>query len=155
MHWSFPFQALYASKIISYAQGFMLLRQAAKEFGWSLNYGGIALMWRGGCIIRRWAPPFSGTGSENKERVILDSREHWADCWDTVQWSDTGPHCHQAVLQQWNNTWGSRGNVSLHWNASHISWWGNIRQGCAGKCNKLLWGKRHNKDMLSFLKKSV
>ncbi|TSR39591.1 Kinesin-like protein KIF1B [Bagarius yarrelli] len=45
-------KALYASKIISYAQGFMLLRQAAKEFGWSLNYGGIALMWRGGCIIR-------------------------------------------------------------------------------------------------------
>ncbi|GCB65984.1 hypothetical protein scyTo_0004888 [Scyliorhinus torazame] len=46
-------KALYASKIISYAQGFMLLRQAAKEFNWSLNYGGIALMWRGGCIIRR------------------------------------------------------------------------------------------------------
>ena len=45
-------QALYASKIVSYAQGFMLLRQAAKEFGWNLNYGGIALMWRGGCIIR-------------------------------------------------------------------------------------------------------
>ncbi|XP_072888311.1 6-phosphogluconate dehydrogenase, decarboxylating [Hemitrygon akajei] len=45
-------KALYASKIISYAQGFMLLRQAAKEFNWSLNYGGIALMWRGGCIIR-------------------------------------------------------------------------------------------------------
>ncbi|XP_062822097.1 6-phosphogluconate dehydrogenase, decarboxylating [Anolis carolinensis] len=45
-------KALYASKIISYTQGFMLLRQAAKEFGWSLNYGAIALMWRGGCIIR-------------------------------------------------------------------------------------------------------
>jgi len=45
-------QALYASKIVSYAQGFMLLRQAAEEFGWNLNYGGIALMWRGGCIIR-------------------------------------------------------------------------------------------------------
>ncbi|XP_065186571.1 6-phosphogluconate dehydrogenase, decarboxylating-like [Sycon ciliatum] len=45
-------QALYASKIVSYAQGFMLLREAAKEFGWKLNYGGIALMWRGGCIIR-------------------------------------------------------------------------------------------------------
>uniref|UniRef100_UPI00358F52C5 6-phosphogluconate dehydrogenase, decarboxylating isoform X1 n=1 Tax=Myxine glutinosa TaxID=7769 RepID=UPI00358F52C5 len=45
-------KALYASKIISYAQGFMLLRQAAKDFNWSLNYGGIALMWRGGCIIR-------------------------------------------------------------------------------------------------------
>lgn len=44
--------ALYASKIISYAQGYMLMRQAAKEYGWQLNYGGIALMWRGGCIIR-------------------------------------------------------------------------------------------------------
>ncbi len=45
-------QALYASKIISYAQGYILLRQAAKAYGWNLNYGGIALMWRGGCIIR-------------------------------------------------------------------------------------------------------
>jgi len=45
-------QALYASKIISYAQGFMLMRGAAKEYGWKLNFGGIALMWRGGCIIR-------------------------------------------------------------------------------------------------------
>ncbi len=44
--------ALYASKIISYAQGYMLMRTAAKEYGWNLNYGGIALMWRGGCIIR-------------------------------------------------------------------------------------------------------
>ncbi len=45
-------QALYASKIVSYAQGYMLLRAAAKQYGWNLNYGGIALMWRGGCIIR-------------------------------------------------------------------------------------------------------
>ncbi|PFX26134.1 6-phosphogluconate dehydrogenase, decarboxylating [Stylophora pistillata] len=45
-------KALYASKIVSYAQGFMLMREAAKEFNWTLNYGGIALMWRGGCIIR-------------------------------------------------------------------------------------------------------
>lgn len=45
-------QALYASKIVSYTQGFMLLREAAKEYHWNLNYGGIALMWRGGCIIR-------------------------------------------------------------------------------------------------------
>ena len=45
--------AVYAAKIISYAQGFMELREAAKEHGWNLNYGGIALMWRGGCIIRR------------------------------------------------------------------------------------------------------
>ena len=44
--------ALYASKIISYAQGYMLIREAAKEYGWNLNYGSIALMWRGGCIIR-------------------------------------------------------------------------------------------------------
>jgi 6-phosphogluconate dehydrogenase len=44
--------ALYASKIISYAQGYMLMSAAAKEYGWHLNYGGIALMWRGGCIIR-------------------------------------------------------------------------------------------------------
>jgi 6-phosphogluconate dehydrogenase len=44
--------ALYASKIISYAQGFMLMSEAAKEMGWDLNYGEIALMWRGGCIIR-------------------------------------------------------------------------------------------------------
>jgi len=44
--------ALYASKIVSYAQGYMLMRAAAKEYKWNLNYGGIALMWRGGCIIR-------------------------------------------------------------------------------------------------------
>ncbi len=45
-------QALYAAKIVSYAQGYMLFRQASAEFGWQLNYGGIALMWREGCIIR-------------------------------------------------------------------------------------------------------
>ena len=45
-------KALYAAKIISYAQGFMLLREAASEYAWNLNYGSIALMWRGGCIIR-------------------------------------------------------------------------------------------------------
>ncbi len=45
-------QALYASKICSYAQGFQLMRSAAEEYGWDLNYGEIALMWRGGCIIR-------------------------------------------------------------------------------------------------------
>jgi len=45
-------KALYASKIISYAQGYTLMRTAAKSYNWNLNYGGIALMWRGGCIIR-------------------------------------------------------------------------------------------------------
>lgn len=44
--------ALYASKIVSYAQGYMLMRAAAAQYKWDLNYGGIALMWRGGCIIR-------------------------------------------------------------------------------------------------------
>ena len=45
-------QALFAAKIISYAQGYTLMRTAAKTYNWNLNYGGIALMWRGGCIIR-------------------------------------------------------------------------------------------------------
>ena len=45
-------RALFCSKIVSYAQGYMLLRAAGKENGWNLNMGGIALMWRGGCIIR-------------------------------------------------------------------------------------------------------
>src|SRR5256884_327968 len=44
-------QALYASKIVSYAQGYMLMRAAAKEYNWNLNYGGIALMWRGGFLL--------------------------------------------------------------------------------------------------------
>ena len=45
-------QALFAAKIISYAQGYTLMRSAAKTYGWNLHYGNIALMWRGGCIIR-------------------------------------------------------------------------------------------------------
>lgn len=45
-------KALYASKIVSYAQGYQLMRAAAVHYGWNLNYGGIALIWRGGCIIR-------------------------------------------------------------------------------------------------------
>jgi 6-phosphogluconate dehydrogenase len=44
--------ALYAAKLVSYAQGYVLLKEAAAEFKWKLNYGGIALLWRGGCIIR-------------------------------------------------------------------------------------------------------
>jgi len=45
-------KALLASKLVSYAQGYMLLREAAREYGWTLDYGAIAKMWRGGCIIR-------------------------------------------------------------------------------------------------------
>jgi 6-phosphogluconate dehydrogenase len=44
--------ALFASKVVSYAQGYLLMQSAAREYNWNLNYGGIALMWRGGCIIR-------------------------------------------------------------------------------------------------------
>jgi len=44
--------ALYAAKVVSYAQGFLLMKEAAKEYGWKLDFGSIALMWRGGCIIR-------------------------------------------------------------------------------------------------------
>lgn len=47
-------EALYAAKIISYAQGFMLFRRASQQFNWSLNYGAIATMWKGGCIIKRY-----------------------------------------------------------------------------------------------------
>ncbi len=45
-------RALYAAKIVSYAQGYALMRAASETYGWNLNYGGIALLWRGGCIIR-------------------------------------------------------------------------------------------------------
>lgn len=45
-------QALLAAKIISYAQGFMLIREASEQYNWDLNYGNVALLWRGGCIIR-------------------------------------------------------------------------------------------------------
>lgn len=77
--------ALYASKIVSYAQGFMLMRQAAKEYGWKLNYGAVALLWRGGCIIRS---RFLGKIKEaydrnaNLENLLLDSyfRDEIASC---------------------------------------------------------------------------
>lgn len=58
-------QALYAAKIISYAQGYMLMHAAAAEYGWKLNYGGIAQMWSGGCIIR--------------SRFLSDIRKAYAD----------------------------------------------------------------------------
>lgn len=85
-------QALYASKIVSYAQGFMLMREAAKEFGWKLNFGGIALMWRGGCIIRS---AFLGNIKEafmknpNLQNLLLDDFFKAAihkcqDSWRTV-----------------------------------------------------------------------
>jgi 6-phosphogluconate dehydrogenase len=68
--------ALYCSKIISYAQGYMLLQAAAKENGWNLNMGGIALMWRGGCIIRsRFLGKIKEAFDKNPalENLLLDS----------------------------------------------------------------------------------
>jgi 6-phosphogluconate dehydrogenase len=68
--------ALYCSKIVSYAQGYMLLRAAAKENGWNLNMGGIALMWRGGCIIRsRFLGKIKEAFDKDKgiENLLLDS----------------------------------------------------------------------------------
>lgn len=68
--------ALYASKIISYAQGFMLMRQAANDYQWELNYGGVALMWRGGCIIRsRFLGKIKEAFDRNPqlETLLLDS----------------------------------------------------------------------------------
>lgn len=81
--------ALYASKIISYAQGYMLMAEAAKEFDWQLNYGGIALMWRGGCIIRsRFLEEIKQAYEKDAglvnllqapffEKAIKDSESHW------------------------------------------------------------------------------
>jgi 6-phosphogluconate dehydrogenase len=69
-------RALYCSKIISYAQGYMLLRAAAKENGWNLNMGGIALMWRGGCIIRsRFLGKIKEAFDKNPglENLLMDS----------------------------------------------------------------------------------
>ena len=76
-------EALLASKIISYAQGFMLMREASDNFGWDLNYGNVALMWRGGCIIRsaflgniydafQKDPELTFLGSDDYFKGILD-----------------------------------------------------------------------------------
>ena len=85
-------RALYASKITSYAQGYMLMREAAKEQGWDLNYGGIALLWRGGCIIRSvFLGKIKAAYDKNPTlgNLLLDSyfKKVMADCqasWRTV-----------------------------------------------------------------------
>jgi 6-phosphogluconate dehydrogenase len=68
-------QALYASKIISYAQGYMMMKAAAKEYSWEFNYGGVAQMWTGGCIIRsRFLKDIKEAYDKNPdlENLILD-----------------------------------------------------------------------------------
>ena len=68
--------ALYGAKVISYAQGYQMMKAAAKDYGWNLNYGSVALMWRGGCIIRS---KFLGNIKEafdknpDLQNLILDS----------------------------------------------------------------------------------
>jgi len=68
-------QALYAAKIVSYAQGYDLMMQAAKEYGWKLDYGGIAMLWREGCIIRsRFLGDIKNAFDKNPElqNLLLD-----------------------------------------------------------------------------------
>jgi 6-phosphogluconate dehydrogenase len=78
-------RAMYAAKIVSYAQGYMLLREAAKEYKWNLNYGGVALMWRGGCIIRsRFLGKIRDAYAKNPElnNLLLDDffRQAMEEC---------------------------------------------------------------------------
>ena len=73
-------QALLASKIISYAQGFMLMREASDENNWNMNYGNIALMWRGGCIIRSaFLGNIRDAFEKNPELVFLGSDAYFKD----------------------------------------------------------------------------
>ena len=79
-------KALYASKIVSYAQGYMLLREAAKEYNWKLNNGGIALMWRGGCIIRsRFLGKIKEAFDKNPELESLLLDDFFKSAIDTCQ----------------------------------------------------------------------
>ena len=87
--------ALYASKIVSYAQGYMLLREASQEYGYKLSFGSIALMWRGGCIIRsRFLGDIKKAFDENPslENLLLDDffRAAMADAQDG--WRRTVAH---------------------------------------------------------------
>jgi len=82
-------QALYVSKLVSYAQGYMLMRAAAAEYGWKLNYGGIAQMWSGGCIIRsRFLENIRTAYADNPEltnllltpfftNIIMENQQAW------------------------------------------------------------------------------
>ena len=81
-------RALYCSKIISYAQGYMLLREAAKEQGWNLNMGGVALMWRGGCIIRSaFLGDIKAAYDKNPKLMNLLMDEFFAGALNKYNWS--------------------------------------------------------------------
>lgn len=79
-------EALLASKIISYAQGFMLMREASQENGWALNYGNVALMWRGGCIIRSaFLNNIRDAFEKNPELPFLGLDEYFKDILENCQ----------------------------------------------------------------------
>ncbi|GAC1501279.1 MAG: decarboxylating NADP(+)-dependent phosphogluconate dehydrogenase [Candidatus Saccharimonadales bacterium] len=79
-------QALYASKIVSYTQGYMLMAAADREFNWDLNYGGIALMWSGGCIIRsRFLKDIKKAYDEKPELISLLLDPFFIDAIKTAQ----------------------------------------------------------------------
>jgi len=83
--------ALYAAKIVSYAQGYMLMAAASREYGWDLNYGAIAQMWRGGCIIRsRFLGDIKSAFDKNPELTNLLLDPFFADAIDSRQldWRD-------------------------------------------------------------------
>ena len=71
-------KALLASKIISYAQGFMLIREASEQFGWNINYGATALLWREGCIIRsRFLGNIRDAYEANPDLIFLGSDSYF------------------------------------------------------------------------------
>ena len=71
-------KALLASKIISYAQGFMLIREASENFGWYINYGSTALLWREGCIIRsRFLGNIRDAYEANPDLIFLGSDSYF------------------------------------------------------------------------------
>jgi len=81
-------QALYASKICSYAQGYQLMRAASAEYGWKLDFGSIALMWRGGCIIRaRFLEKISDAFNRRPELANLLVDPYFRDAMARCQWA--------------------------------------------------------------------
>jgi 6-phosphogluconate dehydrogenase len=102
--------ALYASKIISYAQGFMLMRQAVNDYKWNINYGSVALMWRGGCIIRsRFLGNIKEAFDKNPKlhnlmvddffkKALLDSQTSWRKVVSTVSELGIPTPCFSTAL---------------------------------------------------------
>ncbi len=80
-------QAVYAAKIVSYAQGFMLMQAAGRAYGWQLNLGGIALMWRGGCVIR------AAFLDDIRDAFVERSRPWRTCCWPCISGTRCSRRC--------------------------------------------------------------